>query len=48
MKIEFYFALELDYAKWNGNFLQHSFTQIKAEMDKIFQWLVPFATNTIK
>ncbi|XP_073225431.1 protein PSK SIMULATOR 2-like isoform X2 [Cicer arietinum] len=27
---------------------EHSFTQIKAEMDKIFQWLVPFATNTIK
>lgn len=34
--------------KRKRNFLQQSFTQIKAEMDKTLQWLVPFAANTIK
>ncbi|CAI8610659.1 unnamed protein product [Vicia faba] len=46
MKIKHYFVL--DYAKLNGNFLQNSFTQIKAEMDKTLKWLVPFSANKIK
>lgn len=36
---------------WNmltGNFVQLSIAQVKAEMDKILQWLTPFATNTTK
>lgn len=45
-----YFGLYfvLGYAKWNWNFLQQSFTHIKAEMDKTLKWLVPFAANTVK